>query len=127
MNRLPVIIAISLLLTLCLVMAAYLVIYHHSYEVEYEDLEIGETSYENGVLTVTVESSLEGEYLYRVIGAPNEKGEYELTFRGGKQPAKAQRSGEQSATFTIEIPKGYTKVVCGKSTLYTISENGGKK
>jgi len=127
MKRLPVLIAISLLLTLCVVMASYLIIYHHSYEIAYEDLEIGETTYENGVLTVTVNASMEGEYLYRVIGAPNDKGEFELTFRGGKQAALAQKAGKNEATFTIEIPAGYKKVVCGKATVYTISDAKGEE
>lgn len=127
MNRLPILIAISLLLTLCLVMASYLVIYHHSYELEYADLEIGETTYENGILTVTVNASMEGEYLYRVIAAPNDEGEYELTFRGGKQAALAHTPGEASATFTVEIPDGYERVVCGESTIYTITSDRGEE
>ncbi len=124
MSRLPVLIAIVLLLSLCVVMASYLVIYNFSYELEYKEIDIEETSYENGVLTITLKASMEGEYLYRVIGAPNEKGEYELTFRGGKQPALAQTPGESLATFTVEIPAGYTKVVCDKSILHSISTEG---
>ncbi len=122
MNRLPVLIAMALLLTACVVMASYLLIYHVSYEIEYEDLEVTETQYADGVLTVTVKTETAGEYLYRVIGAPNEKGEFELTFRGGKQASLAQTPGENSATFEIEIPDEYKKIVCGKSTVYTITK-----
>ncbi|MBE6578661.1 MAG: hypothetical protein E7651_02510 [Ruminococcaceae bacterium] len=126
MKRLPILILISLLLTACVVMAAYLLIYHHSYELEYADLDIDETTYENGVLTVTVKSATAGEFLYRMIGAPNDKGEFELTFRGGKQGALAQTPGKYSATFTVEVPEEYKKVVCGKSTIYTISDEEGE-
>ena len=35
MKRLPILIVIALLLTLCVAMASYLIIYHHSYEIEY--------------------------------------------------------------------------------------------
>lgn len=127
MKRLPILIVIALLLTLCVAMASYLIIYHHSYEIEYEELEIGATSYENGVLTITVNASMEGEYIYRVIGAPNDEGEFELTFRGGKQPALAQDPGEHIATFTVEIPSEYKKVVCGKATVYTVSDDKGEE
>ena len=120
MKRLPILIVMALLLTASVVMASYLLIYHASYEIEYDDIEVTETQYADGVLTLKVKTEIPGEYLYRVIGAPNEKGEFELTFRGGKQGALAQTKGEDTAVFEIEIPDEYKKIVCGKSTVYTI-------
>ena len=119
--QLPILIGISLLLAFSLVAGAYLVVYHHDYEVKYKELDIVSKQYEDGVLTITVASALDGEFLYSVEGAENEDGNYELTFLGGKQPALAQKPGKAEAVFRIPIPDGYEKVVCGTTTLYTIS------
>ncbi len=119
--RLDVVIGISLLLTVCLVIGSYLAIYHHSYEIDMDELEVVSKEYKNGVLTVRVSCDMKGEFLYRVKGSENADGDYELTFFGGKQPDLAQTPGKAQAVFTIEIPAGYTKIVCGKTTFHTIS------
>lgn len=119
--RLQFLIGVSLLLAFSLVLGSYFVIYHHDYEIEMADLEVHSKDYKGGVLTVTVSTTLDGEFLYRVTGAENEDGNYELTFHGGKQPSLAQTPGDKKAVLTVEIPDGYEKVVCGKTTLYTFS------
>lgn len=121
MKRTPLLVAISLLLTACVAMASYLMIYHRSYEIEYDELDFDEYKYTDGVLTVRVKADTTGEYLYRVIAVPNSQtGEVELTFRGGKQKELAQTAGSVMAKFEIEIPAGTSRVVCGESTVYTI-------
>ena len=119
--QLPILIGISLLVMLSLVMGSYLVIYHHDYEIDMEDLEIHAKEYKGGVLTVTLSTTMEGEFVYRVTGDENEDGNFELTFHGGKQPSLSKTPGSQKVVLTVEIPKGYEKVVCGKTTLYTFS------
>ncbi len=120
-TQLPILIGIALLLAASLVMGSYLVIYHHDYAIEMEDLEIHSKEYQGGVLTITLSTTVDGEFLYRVTGEENEDGDFELTFHGGKQPSLAQKPGSKKATLTVEIPAGYGKVVCGRNTLYTIS------
>ena len=105
-TQLPILIGIALLLAASLVMGSYLVIYHHDYAIEMEDLEIHSKEYQGGVLTITLSTTVDGEFLYRVTG---------------KQPSQAQKPGSKKATLTVEIPAGYGKVVCGRNTLYTIS------
>lgn len=120
--QLPILIGIALLVAVSLVLGSYLVIYHHDYEIDMEDMEIHFTDYKNGVLTITVSSNLKGEFLYRVTGEENEDGNYELTFHGGKQPSLAQNPGNSKAVFSVEIPAGYGKVVCGKTTLHSLTD-----
>ena len=119
--QLPILIAISLLLTAALVMGSYLAVYHHAYEVDMDRLDILSKEYKDGKLTVSLTTTLAGEFLYDVEAAENDDGNFELTFLGGKQPSLAQKPGQKEAVFTVEIPKGYEKVVCGKTVLYTFS------
>ena len=120
--QLPILMGIALLLAVSLVLGAYLVIYNHDYEIEMDELEIHLKEYKNGVLTVTVSSTLEGQFLYSVSGDVNEDGNYELTFYGGKQSSLAQNPGNAKAVFAVEIPAGYGKVVCGNTTLHNLTD-----
>ncbi len=118
MKRL-LIICISLLLTGCVVMLSWLLIYHHSYSYKYSELDFEEFELENGTLTFHVKSELKGEYVYRVLTV-SDGTDLKLTLRGGKQASLAQTPGSSSATFSIELPEGTERVVCGTSTVYNV-------
>lgn len=121
MKRTPLLVIVSLLLTVCIASVSYLCIYYDSYELEYGELDFESYDFDNGILTVRVRSAADGEYLYKVLAGSNENaGEWELTFRGGKQKALAQNPESVIAKFSIEIPAGTNRVVCGENTVYRI-------
>lgn len=123
MKRTPLLVIVSLLLTACIASVSYLCIYYHSYELEYDELNFESYDFDNGILTVRVRAATDGEYLYKVLAGSNENaGEWELTFRGGKQQALAQNPESVIAKFTIEIPAGTTRVVCDGTTVYRIEQ-----
>ncbi len=114
-----ILVTLALLLTACASMAAWLVIYRMSGELDYDELEFGEYEMNGDVLTVRVHAELDGVYLYRVKAHTNGD-QLELTFRGGKQPALAQTENATEAVFYITVPAEVKNVVCGTHTLYSV-------
>ena len=122
MKRTPILIAVSLLLTACLTAGAYLAFVFSSRTIGYADLEIEEHDYKNNTFTVKVRADEDGMYLYKVLAVQNGEGELVLTFRGGKQPSRAQTKGEEVATFSIDVPTGTTRITCDDLTVYTVKK-----
>ena len=121
MNRF-VISCISLLLTLCVTLLAGFAAYHASHSYEYADLTFDAFSIDGNRLPFQVSSKTDGEYVYRVLTASvDEDGKLSVTVRGGRQASLAQTPGEMTAFFHIDLPEGTKKVVCGKSTIYSVS------
>ena len=120
MKRTPLLIAVALLLTACITAVSYFAFVSSSRSIGYADLSIEEHSYKNNTLTVKVSADEDGIYLYKVLASPNGEGELVLTFRGGKQPSKAQTPGKAVATFQIDVPAGITRITCDDMTFYTV-------
>lgn len=119
MNRLALS-CISLAAALCIALLAGVYAYHASYAYAYADLSFESFSLDGNRLTFRVKSNTNGEYVYRLLTSGFEDGKLSVTLRGGKQPALAQTSGESYASFSIDLPEGTEKVVCGKTTIYTV-------
>lgn len=119
MNRL-LLSGVSLLVALCVALLAGVIAYHASYTYESADLTFDDFSLDGNRLTFSVRSDAAGEYVYRVLPGNLEDGKFPVTVRGGKQSALAQTPGAEQAIFTIELPEGTQKVVCGKRTIYTV-------
>ncbi len=121
MRQTAPLIAAALLLTLCIAAASCFVCTNRSYTVGYDDLHITEHQFKGNLFTIKASSDLDGEYLYKVLVTQHgEPGELVLTFRGGKQPSRAQTPGKTDATFVIEVPAGTKRIVCDGTTVYTI-------
>lgn len=113
---------VSLLLALCVALLAGVAAYHASHSYAYADLLFEEFSVDGDLLSFRVSSKTDGEYIYRVLTASvDEDGKLSVTVRGGVQSSLAQTPGEKVAFFSIRLPEGTKKVVCGKSTVYTVS------
>lgn len=122
MKRTALLIVIALFLTACIVAVSYAVCYGSSYTVEYADLDIKEYDFDGKIFTVKVSADADGEYLYKVLATQSgEEGELVLTFRGGKQPSRAQTPDKKTATFSVEVPAGTKRIVCDGMTVYTIN------
>ena len=120
MNRL-LLVCISLLLAFAVALTAGIVAYRWSSAYAYGDLTFDNFSLVDGRLTFRVRSNVEGEYVYKLIADSDGNGQITLTVRGGKQSALAQSPGLDDAYFHIDLPEGTRKLVCGKSTVYTVS------
>lgn len=120
MNRL-LLSCISLLLALCVALLAGFAAYHASYSCKYADLIFDNFSMDGNRLTFQVHSKTDGEYIYRLSNAGLKDGKFAIIIRGGKQASLAQTPGTCVATFSIDLPEGTKKVVCGTSTVYTVS------
>lgn len=118
-NRLTIS-CISLLAALCIALLAGVYAYNASYSYEYADLTFDSFSLDGNRLTLHVKSNTDGEYVYRLITSDPEDGTLSVTVRGGKQPSLAQTPGEKVASFFIDLPEGTKKIVCGKTTIYTV-------
>lgn len=121
MNRLSIT-CISLAAALCIALLAGVYAYHASYAYAYDDLSFENFSLDGNRLTFQVRSSTDGEYVYRLLTSGLENGKLSVTLRGGKQPALAQTPGKSVASFYIDLPEGTSKVVCGKTTIYTVQQ-----
>lgn len=119
MNRL-LICCISLAVALCIALLAGVYAYRESYSFTYDELTFDSFSLDGNRLTVRVHSKTEGEYIYRLITSGLENGKLTVTLRGGKQSSLAQTPDQQVASFDIDLPEGTKKVVCGKTTIYTV-------
>lgn len=119
MNRL-LFLCVSLLLAFALALLAGTVAYRWSSAYDYSDLTFDNFSLVDGRLTFRVRSNIEGEYVYKLIADSDGSGQINLTVRGGKQSALAQSPGLDDAYFHIDLPEGTRKLVCGKSTVYTV-------
>jgi len=125
MKRTALLIAIVLLASVCITALSYLAFVFSSYEIKYADLQIKEYDIEGNTFTIKVSADTQGEYLYKVLASPNgEPGELVLTFRGGKQPSRAQTPGKATATFVIELPADTTRIVCDGMTVCTTDKKG---
>lgn len=113
---------ISLAAALCIALLAGAYAYHASYAYAYDDLTFDSFSLEGNRLTFQVHSTMDGEYVYRLLYSGPEDGKLSVILRGGKQPALAQTPGESVASFYIDLPEGTKKVVCGKTTIYTVQQ-----
>lgn len=113
---------ISLAVAICIALFAGVYVYHSSYAYAYDDLDFGGFSLEGNRLTFQVNSKTDGEYVYRLLSSGPEDGKLSVTLRGGKQPDLAQTPGESVASFYIDLPEGTEKVVCGKTTIYTVQK-----
>lgn len=112
---------VSLLLALCVALLAGFAAYHASHSYKYADLSFDSFSLDGNRLTFQVSAKTDGEYLYRLLTSDLEDGKLSITLRGGRQASLAQTPGSSVATFSIDLPEGTKKVVCGKSTVYTVS------
>ena len=113
---------ISLAAALCIALFAGVYAYRASYSYAYADLTFDSFSLDGNRLTLHVHSNTDGEYVYRLVTSGLEDGKLSVTIRGGKQSALAQTPGEKVASFYIDLPEGTEKVVCGKSTIYTVQK-----
>lgn len=113
-------IALAAVLCIALLTGAY--VYHSSHDYAYADLTFENFSLEGNRLTFRVHSTTDGEYIYRLFTSGPEDGKLSITLRGGKQPSLAQTPEESVATFYIDLPEGTEKVVCGKTTVYTVQK-----
>lgn len=120
-NRLSIS-CISLAAALCIALLAGVYAYHASYAYAYDDLTFDSFSLDGNRLTFYVNSNTDGEYVYRLLTSGPEDGKLSVTLRGGKQPSLAQTPGESVASFYIDLPEGTKKVVCGKTTIYTVQQ-----
>ncbi len=118
-NRL-LLVCVSLLLAFAVALTAGVVAYHWSYTYEYSELTFDNFSLVDGWLYFRVRSNVTGEYVYKFFADDDGNGQIALTFRGGKQPDLAETPGLDDANFKIELPEGTRKLVCGKSTVYTV-------
>ena len=116
------IICISLAAALCLALLSGVYAYNASYVYAYDDLTFDNFSLEGNRLTLQVHSKTDGEYVYRLFTSGLEDGKLSVTLRGGKQPSLAQTPGNGVAAFYIDLPEGTKKVVCGKTTIYTVQQ-----
>lgn len=96
--------------------------YHASHTYSYDELTFDSFSLDGNRLTLHVKSKTEGEYVYRLITSGPEDGKLTVTVRGGKQPALAQTPEVSTAAFYIDLPEGTKKIVCGKTTIYTVNK-----
>lgn len=119
MNRLTIS-CISLAAALCIALLAGVYVYNASYAYAYGDLSFESFSLDGNRLTVRVRSTTDGEYVYRLLTSGFEDGKLSVILRGGKQSSLAQTPGEKIASFYIDLPEGTEKVVCGKTTIYTV-------
>lgn len=113
---------ISLLAALCIALLAGLYFYRASYTYAYDDLTFDSFTLEGNRLTFHVKSNLDGEYVYRLLNSDVVDGKLTVTVLGGKQASLAQTPGKDVAAFYIDLPEGTKKVVCGKTTIYTVSK-----
>ena len=111
---------ISLAAALCIALLAGVYAYHESYAYTYDELTFDSFTLEGNRLTLHVKSNTEGEYVYRLITSGPEDGKLTVTVRGGKQSELAQTPGVSTAAFYIDLPEGTKKIVCGKTTIYTV-------
>lgn len=121
MNR-PLLCCISLVVAFCIALFAGVYAYRSSYAFAYDELTFDSFSLDGNRLTVKVRSKTDGEYIYRMITSGPEDGKLSVTVRGGKQPSLAQTPEEKVASFYIDLPEGTEKIVCGKTTIYTVQK-----
>ncbi|MCH5182547.1 MAG: hypothetical protein J1E00_00090 [Oscillospiraceae bacterium] len=111
---------ISFAVALCIALLAGVYAYRETYVLTNDELSFESFSQNGNRLTIRVKSKTEGEYVYRLITSDLENGKLTVTLRGGKQSSLAQEPGRNVAEFEIELPEGTKKVVCGKTTIYTV-------
>ena len=120
-NRLSIC-CISLAAVLCIALLSGILAYNESYAYAYADLTFENFSLDGNRLTFRVHSTTDGEYVYKLLTSDVEDGKLSVTLLGGKQPSLAQTPGDSVACFYIDLPEGTEKVVCGKTTVYTVQK-----
>lgn len=111
-------ICLSLLLVAALSLASYWVTAHHASSLSYDQLSFDHFEVGDGSIELRVLPKLDGMYLYSASVSQDGE-ELRLIIRGGKNGALAQTPNERTATFTVDVPQGVKRIVCGKSTVYT--------
>lgn len=120
---------LSFLLAAAVVAGSWLTVFYHASILSYSEVSFTQFQLQdNQTFTFTADADQTGIYLYS-LSTVQEGDELRLILRGGKQASRAwpdgstTAHGKHSASFTVSVPADVKRIVCGKTTVYTIHKD----